>query len=577
MAAPTLSSLRGISQFQSGVGGGDDLATELRETLSGRWFPRVRPGYFFLGTEEGYRYAVEGRQTFTVTSTGTIRYLTLTGLSRDPTELGPVRIVRSGATSGTVAVIQRVASPLRAYRPFGLTGTGTVQTGSATGLLFSLVTDPVSGVYLSVAATGDLHYREEYVYERETNRVYLRDLTPPRLWASYLVGEADPEFLKQEEIVCVDRDGLVRVSRSPVCMFPGFKPVLRRPGRTGTYTVTGSAASQNVVTFSGIASGQLAAVEYYVLDGFTAVPSGTPRGATLELKFLPSATGEYAVLWEAGDGKSGWYDTSQLASGSTEWLQLNPILTHREPGFLFLTDRSESWRAAAKLQLSASTQNPLYHGSGSRPLFLTVTAYDPEGYPAPQQTLGVTITGVAGTLTRVEPTANTTNSRGQQLFRWLPTAVGSALVTAVVSGTAVSGTLILTVRAEGDYFNQQELRLGKLLLVRDEVPSAAGHYRLTACWVYPDGVQYQPHDASDGVLPAVNFLSERSRFFTGQGQPLASKTAVPLNADGLAVTWVAPLPGDIVRAMVSTTDQGGTLRQRWSAPLHFGEAETEDA
>src|SRR2546421_282479 len=72
MSTRVLSTLQGIPYFHSGIGDRDDLLVKVRSDPDGGWYPVVHKGFYYLGTEERYQFAVKGSLTFTVTTTGEI-------------------------------------------------------------------------------------------------------------------------------------------------------------------------------------------------------------------------------------------------------------------------------------------------------------------------------------------------------------------------------------------------------------------------------------------------------------------------------------------------------------------------
>jgi hypothetical protein len=564
-----LSTLAGVTRFHSGVGDGDDLLTQVRENPNGEWLASIRKGYGYLGTEEFYLYAVRGSCTFAVTTTGTVQTLVITGMVEDPTKLGPIRMTREG----NPRPLPRVASPLRAFRPLTLSGTD-LRTGTVPGLLVSLVTQPVTGILLSVPTTGTIAASDEFVYEPGTGKVFLRS-APAFLWSTYLVDETDPDLLRQEEIAVVDRDGKVRAQYSPVFYHTQtsgaalLRPIVRKVDAAGSITTSGIAVSQNTITLpatGGIVSGDVVAVQYYVQDSFTAVPSGT----SLVIRYLVAATGTYTVEWETACRSA--YDTSVLPSGHVNRLQLNPILTPRETGFLYLVDPSEPWVSPARLRLEVSNANPLYSPSGCATVKVAATVYDAEGEPIPEQPLSVTAAGASGALSLAYGTLPFTDGRGQLLLNWTMLGSGLVTITAVVTGTAVSGTFLFRVRDLRAYTSADEWDRGKLMLHLEEAPwrvvGDRALHRLNAYYCYPDGAPFQPPDSTDSWSTSITFSSNRSNFYNLDGQRVDRPVAVAMDGDSVATILVDPLPGDVLRAQVQTPTTG---RIRTARPVRIPE------
>jgi hypothetical protein len=559
--AVTYSTLDGIPSFQSGIGDGLDLRVQLRQDLEGRWYPVLQPGTFYLGTTPQYLYGQEGSTAFSVAASGT-GTRTVTSLLTDPTSGGPVQLVGPDGTC-----FQRVVSPLRVFRSLQLSGSGELRTAATSGLLLAVCSHPTSGVYLQVPASGDLVSTEEYTYSRREARLWLRDSTPPALWATYVVEAEDSEALKLEEQVVVDRDGYVRVQYRGVCDHPSLAPWIRKPTRTGETRVSGTVVSGNVVAFTapGITSGDLVAVEYYLWNSFVA----THSGGTLTVRYLAQTSGTHTLLYETGTGP---YDTSRLAEGATNRLQLNPLFTAREPGFLYLVETTEPRPLPRRIRLAADDLNPSYRGAGGQARRIVATVYDGEDCPIPGLT--VATSGTAGTLTAVSGTV--TDGRGQVAYQWSPSASGEVTLTTsvTVSGQTVTDTLQLHCWNLQTYLNDTDFYLGKLFLVQEEAPYQAHPelYRLFVYYCYPDGCPYQPAGVHSPLPYTVTLTSERSLFYTLEGKPLHNQITLQTDGDGVAQALLARVPGDRVRATLETVDAAGVARKRIAAPLQIPEA-----
>lgn len=769
MSTRILSTLAGITRFQSGIGDGQDLFVRLQEDPEGGWYPVLQAGTYYIGTEEGYQYASRGTASFTLGLSGQVQTLTVSGLIADPTRLGPIRLLRADGPRPLL----RVTGSLRAFRTMPLAGSGDVQSFAVptSGLLVSLVSDPVTGVLIAVPATGDILSTEEYTYDVGAGTVFLRDPSLPHLYATYLQDESAASLLRQEEILRVSTDGQVRTMGSPVLCLSGsvFLPFVKRPLGNGWLAALGTTAVRNAITltadnlfnqlvrrdhpnnwwrmrspggpyvfdeagaatgtvsgtvyygingvlqeqpsgairFAGagkigvgfppvptamsleawvqpdyttqriffsnrvdqtsgvlfgiyygqawffdqaagqgligtrnicdgrwhhlvvtsdgfgnwlyvdghletsnrfnrvassgstliasdtdgsfffgaldelalypypltgeqvldhfeaggrllgtIASGDIVACRYHIQDSFTAVPSGSG----LQLTVLPAATGSFTLEYETGT--TGRYYTSQEASGSANALQLNPLLTARQTGFLYLCDAAEPWPVPAALRIDCSNRNPLYNPSGMAPVLFSVTALDSEGEPIPQTCLAARLDGVSGALTLQYPSLPVTDGRGQVRYTWTPTATGTATVTALASG--VSGFLDLKVRDIRHYTDRSEEQLGKLMLAFESQPYRGNLRRLSAYYCTLDGAPWQPDAAVDPWSTTVTFSAERSAFFALDGTPLDRPASLSTDADGVAQILVDPQPGDFLRAEVLTQTSG---RKRTARPI----------
>lgn len=572
-----LSTLQGITNFQSGVGGGDDLLVRVREDPDGGWFAQVHNGFYYIGTEEEYLFANKGSYSFTDLTTGSVTTIAVSGQLFDPTLYGPVIMRRAGQ----VRILQRVCSPLRAFRPISFTGTDPlVATIPSSGLLVSLVSQPVTGILLSVPTTGDIISNEDYFYDREVGKVYIRATNPPSIFATYIVDQFDPSLLQQEEILVVDTDGRLRTQFSNVWYSPAtgavaLNPSINKPTPNGLITLSGAVLSGNVITFNasgGIGVGDIVAVRYYVKDSYTAVPSGN----VLVVNYLLGASGNFTLEYETG---STWYDTS-LTSGTVNYIQLNPILEPRTSAFLYVVDSNEAFPPATYLTISASNLNPLFNPSGCAKVVVGVIALDAENEPIPSQPIVINVAGgsASGTLTlatavngSTSSASGTTNGIGQVLYNWTPQGTGLVTITASVSGfPAASGILNFIVRDTRYYDQASEQQLGKLLMNMEDAPFRNNLRRVNAYYCYRDGAPFAPSGQTTIYTTPVTFNATVSQFYTLDGLPIEKPVVVTTDQDGIASILVDPAPGDVIRAFVQTPVAG---RIRTANPIFVPKTE----
>lgn len=569
--ARVLTTLPGITNFQSGVGGGDDLTVKIKEDPDGGWFAQVHSGFYYIGTEEGYLFANKGEISFTDTSTGSIVTTTVSGWLIDPTTVGPVIIRRIGQ----VRQLQRVTSSLRAFRPISFVGTDPlVASVPGSGLLVSLVSQPVTGILLSVPSTGDIISSEDYFYDVTQGKVYLRATNPPSIFATYIVDEFDRGLLQQEEIQRVGIDGNIRTQFNNVWYSTAtgsvaLNPVINKPTPNGLITVVGSVISGNVVTFNSggsITSGDIVSIQYYVKDSYTVVPSGK----LLVVNYLLGASGNFTIDYELGNT---WYNTSQT-SGTANFIQLNPILEPRKSAFLYIVDDQEPYPPASTMIIAASNLNPLFNPSGSPNVVISVNAYDAELEPLPQQSIVISVTSgsASGFLSlavpvsgSTNPSSGITNGIGQVLYTWTMQGTGVVSITASVSGfPAASGVLNFIVRDVRYYDQPSELQLGKLMMEMDESPYIGTLHRVSVYYCYRDGSPFAPSGQTQTYSTAVTFDADSSQFYTLDGLPQARPLTISTDADSIASILVDPAPGDVIRAFIQTPTNG---RIRTAAPI----------
>lgn len=571
-----LSTLAGIANFQSGIGGGDDLLVMVREDPNGGWFAQIHKGFYYIGTEEEYLFAEKGEISFTQTTTGTIFTTGISGWQVDPTTVGPVIMRRAGQ----IRQLQRVSPGLRAFKPISFTGSDPKSAVvPESGLLVQLCSQPVTGILLSVPSTGDIISSEDYYYDRTTNTLYIRATSPPSLFATYVVDETISNPLTQEEIVRVDIDGYVRTQFSNVWSASGsaYNPIISKPTPNGLISVTGSVVSGNVVSFAAsglILSGDIVAVRYMVKDSYAVVPSGS----VLAVRYFLGASGSFTVDYEIGDV---WYDTSEV-SGTVDYIQLNPILEPRISAFLYLVDSNEPYPPASTVTIAASNLNPLYSPSGCAKVIVGVTAYDAELEPIPQQLINISATGASGSLALVLPISGSTSSLsgytngiGQVLYSWTLLGSGAVTITASVSGYATaSGSLVFLVKDVRYYDQASELQLGKLMLHLEDAPYREDLRRLNAYYCYRDGSPFAPSGQTNSYSNTVTFNSDASQFYSIDGLPLSKPVTVSTDIDSIASILVDPVPGDVIRAYVQTPTAG---RIRTAAPILIPKAQPETA
>lgn len=571
-----LTTLTGITNFQSGVGSGNDLLVKIKEDPNGGWFAQVRKGFYYIGTEEEYLFANKGTYAFTGTTTGSVLSFAVSGWTIDPTTVGPVILRRANQ----VRVLQRVTSALRAFRPISFTGSDPlVSTVPGSGILVQLCSQPVTGILLSVPTTGDIISSEDFFYDKTNGSIYIRATTPPSIFATYVVDEFDSELLKQEEIHRVGIDGNIRTQFTNVWYAAGssLNPIINKPTPNGLVTVTGSVVSGNIVTFSSnnaITSGDIVSIQYYVRDSYTVVPSGS----NLIVRYLLASSGNFTLDYELGNT---WYDTSQT-SGTTNYIQLNPILEPRVSSFLYLVDVDEPFPPAATITMAASNLNPLYNPSGAAKVVIGVIAYDAELEPIPQQHITISVgagsaSGVLALATAVSGSTSSasgiTNGIGQVLYTWTMQGTGAVSITASVFGyPAASGYLNYIVRDVRYYDQDSELQLGKLMLQIEDAPYRDDLRRVNAYYCYRDGAPFAPSGQVDTYSTAVTFNSDLSQFYSIDGLPFSKPVTIATDADSISSVLVDPVPGDVIRAYVQTPNAG---RIRTAAPIIIPRSESQ--
>jgi hypothetical protein len=562
---PVYSTLTGITRFQSGIGDNEDLQVKVREDLEGGWFPVVHRGFFYLGTTEDYLYSLPASGAVSVSTSGSTGTHTSAAISFDPTLYGPIQLLKPDGTS-----CLRVASPLRAFRSLSFsTVSGSLKSAAVSGLLISLVSDATSGILHSVPTSGDINGTDEYYYDQDAGLVYIRNTSPPSLFATYLVGEEEEDFLKQEEIHEVGLDGLIRVQYTNVSDITALKPVIRKPMASGAVSVVASAVSGNTITPSGaITSGDLVAVEYYVTNSFTARYTGT----ALTLAYLVSPSGTYSLKWEGEKGD--WYDPS-LNTSDPNRLQLNPLLTPRESGFLYLIDSSEAYPLTRKVRVGVSNVNPLLNEAAVR---IVTTIYDGEGFPVPGVTVTTATSGVSGTLTAVT-SGGISDARGQVIHTFTPSTTGTTTVTSTVTvaGTPYTDSAEFTTRNYLEYYTTGDEELGKLLLCLEETPKRDNLHQINVYYCLADGAPVQVTGTGIGAEAATGFQvtlsATKSTFYALDGRPLASTVTINTNEDGVASCLVLPVPGDTLRAVLTPDPTAvavdGVVRKRVAAPIRI--------
>jgi hypothetical protein len=546
MASP----LSGIQRFQSGIGDGDDLRVFLKEEIAGGWYPVLKTGYLYYGDQEDYLFAQKTYRIVTVAASGAIAGYDVTGLTDDPTLYGPVFLRRQSDN----LLLQRCASPLRAFQTLSFSTTGDVSEASVSGFVVSVVSDPTSGIYLRVPSLTDAISTEDYYYDPVTGKVQVKDPAPPSVYATWVVPETNAEQLRQWEIVKVDRDGKVRTQYTNVCMVSGLAPVVRKPTPSGPIDLTPTAADGNALTLpaSGIVSGDLVSVAYYVNNSYSAVYDADTD--TLSVRYLTTASGAHLLEWESA--LSDLYDTSQLPLSHVNRVQLNPLLERQEPCFLYLIAADAALPAPARVRISTIDPNLTWSANTPVPCALRVLVEDSEGnrVAAAQVDLTATLEGAA-----LFSASDACDRHGKALFQCIPTGPGTLHVTAQVHGTSVSGTLDLEVHDRGDLEAADELELGKLLLHLEETPFRDNLYRLNAFYAEIDGAPFQPNDPTAATSPwqgLVSFQTGKSVLYTMDGRRLGPSGTVALDADAVASVLVEPTPGDWLRAEVLTPTTG---------------------
>jgi len=423
-----------------GIGWDTDLETYLHQSTNNRWFPQVRSGWFYLNGQEDYLYAKEGYENITVAY----------GLSNINLSTNPdLRLASRQAPiilDGEDLRYTRLTSNLTAF-------ISVTPTASGTNLLFINVPGELvsitnsSGVDLfSAPSTGHLSERNYYYWDSSARVAWIsRDTTDSlRLETLYITYLKDIPSLLQEEVLLVDSDGKIRTMFDRIAMWNGY-PIIYVPG---IGSISASGIDKNVITPSiPLAEGTRVAAKYYI-DGSFGIFDDVTSVNNYVINTFRLKTDTAVFRWEQAQYYSP-FDTGVFDSSDLSYVQLNPLHSGIESGFLYLGNPRHPAEDLKELNIKVS---PIRVSAKQRePVRIVVTALDTSNVPLPKVNVSTWITNDSDPSTIYTPIpldidtpiGGATDFSGKRHFMWSsrPQLVGTYTVYA--SAMNASGSIFI--------------------------------------------------------------------------------------------------------------------------------------
>lgn len=389
------------SQLRSGIGDTTDLQVSVDSDYLGRWIPRIRKGFFYIGEQEYYLFS----NKCTTTKTGMVSVDVVDGtpiytdikLDVPPesygydmtkiTDYGPIFV------EATIANIQtqltQVVSVIRAAEELtgsiAITGTnlymhpvdGVVTEVYRTNLRDTLYEVPDRDSITSsdqfcietyyYGASGDVSVQIQPYLETEYCSVsgiseliqsYVISVGTDPIYATYIVSDVDQnitkDYLVQYEICVVDSDyGVRAMYRDVLHGDSNFAPkalviedgiltsIDITPSGSTNYFVLDDTYTKSDTTAGTITPGDRVALKYYVKNSFTIMDNLSDYN--VYIRTLTHTGGEHPYrtgsvsVFYEGSLDDYW-DGAEFGSLNPSYVQLNPLKDGTTPGFLYITD-----------------------------------------------------------------------------------------------------------------------------------------------------------------------------------------------------------------------------------------------
>ena len=419
--------MRNSYPIKSGYGDLSDLSVFLHEDSGQSWFPQVNRGWYYLGAQEDYLFALEGNEDVTVPVLSSSVTLSTVSDLRLPSRSGPI-IVDSDTTRYT-----RVTSNLGVFYPVvPAPASGTILMSFSVSGQLAFLTGKDGEDMISVPSTGSLQERNYYYYDEVNNLVWVaRNLNDTsRAETLYLTYLKDTQGIIQEEILLVDSDGNLRTMLDRVffsASASAYNPVIISPS-LGTFHTT--FVSGNVLyPDTALAEDERIGVRYYVNYSYSTQDSSPNTLYT----FTPS--GEPATV--------RWENSLNTKYNDVNTVELNPLLSGISPGFLYIDQPRHPAETLSTIRVRVA---PLRVISKYRqPIRIVVNTSDNEGHPLNNVSISCWVKQDTDPTTIYSPytlDSTKTNYKGQSNFMWesKPQFVGN--FTAYASGMSASGVVI---------------------------------------------------------------------------------------------------------------------------------------
>jgi len=432
--------------IRPGVGIGDDLKVKIKKNLLGRWFPMLTKGWYYKSTEERYLFANKQTQAIVYGEASTIITSSITGTTTVPSsallDYGPVFLNNTDESKSFV----QVCGSLRAFCPATWTSIGetTLWSSPVPGLLVEARSTNYPELW-PVPTSGCVKSDEYYYYNELLSTIYVASATNPSgtVFLTYVTSATGATLLQQDEIHIVEPSNIIKTMHANVAVEdPTRLPIVRAITTTGLFETTvasssvGTGTSNNVITLSSpITSGDQVAVSYYVNESFVL------DGGDLSVYATAPMTGQ--LDYEGSD--LNYQDLSTLATSDLSYVQLNPIYSGVDAGFLFLAEEQNTQLQAYNLYLTRSPLRSQIISGTAAPVRILAQIVDKHNNPVPGVTLSSSAYGEGSLPTSsIFPPTQITDWNGTVTYSWKPSGAGISTFVVEVSATTSSALSALT-------------------------------------------------------------------------------------------------------------------------------------
>ena len=423
-----------------GIGWEGDLKVALHQSTQNRWFPQIKAGWFYLNAQEDYLYAIEGWEDVVIPEGITTNFI----LSSNPnlrvaSGQGPIII------DGDELRYTRVTANLSVY----VEATPVIYDNNLLFIDISgevvMVTDSSGFDMSSVPSTGHLVERKYYYWDFINRRIWVARASsdPNRQSNLYITYLKDKPDLKQQELIIADSDGKFRVMFDRVAGSPWDPTIFI----IGIGSVAVSNIDKNVITPAiTVAEGTKAAISYYVDGSFCITDNNTDPEGVFIATFREKE--EKAVFrWEQAQWFSS-FDTGVFSDRELSYVQINPIMSGCESGFLYLSKPRHPAETLSTLKLDVSPIR--ISGKQREPTRIVASTLDSANTPLGKVDVDVWISDVQGNTYKPIPLdvdtslGGRTDFSGKKHFIWesSPTTIGTYTVYA--SSMTVTGGVLMT-------------------------------------------------------------------------------------------------------------------------------------
>jgi hypothetical protein len=468
--------------LKPGIGSGDDLAVKIKKTADGKWYPMIHKGWYYYGAEERYLFAK--KQTHTVTTSNPYEYTTsyIIGETIDTsaiTHYGPIFCTGPAGENLT-----RVCGSMTILASGTWTsGSGSLWSTVVPGNIEQVISTKYDSLY-EVPDAALVTTDRNFYFDSATLTLYIAAYTDPTtaIVFTYTRTPTGSEILNQQEMVVVDRNNKIRLryqdieNRDPLRL-----PAVSKMTTSGLYRVevTSGAVSGNVILLnSNFAPRDIVGVGYVVKNSFGIT--------TRDVHTYTDSATSYTLSFE--DSMDNYQDLSEVLTSDLSYIQLNPMYSGIENGFLYLAPTISPYNEAANLYLAISPTRVTIISGDACPVRIKATITDKDNNPVAGVQLIASITG-AGEITHSFPDPFITNYLGEVTFSWRPSGAGAIAATITASTLpALTKTATALGVSVKDIMYTSASFTPKVLLMAESIEGSTERIKLKACITRADGV-----------------------------------------------------------------------------------------